>query len=208
VTGLDGDGFSASGLRGGRQKGARAKAEDWAWVGRLDWTATPGLLVGASAYVGDSGQGLTGDDGAELGVRTVIWDVHADWRWRGVRGRGLWTSAELDDVAELNHALGLEGTSSVGTRLEGGYVEVGYDLLAGRGGRSSLIPFGRWETVDTQAEVPEGYSRKGSTDLEVLTLGLAYQPIEQIVIKLDWQDLDDAAGTGVDRFNVGLGYIF
>ena len=163
VTGLDGDGFTATGLRGGRQKGARAKAEDWAWVGRLDWTATPGLLVGVSGYVGDSGQGLTGDDGATLGVRTTIWDVHADWRWRGLRARGLWTSAELDDVAELNRALGLEGASSVGSRLEGGYVELGYDLLAGRGGRSSLTPFGRWETVDTQAEVPSGYSRSGST---------------------------------------------
>ncbi len=208
VTGLDGAGFSANGLRGGRQKGALAKAESWAWTGRLDWAETPGLLVGLSAYVGDSGQDLLAADGTGLGVRTTIWDVHADWRWQGLRLRALWTSAGLDDVAELNRALGLEGSASVGSRLEGGYLELGYDVLARRGGRSSLVPFARWETADTQVRVPSGFARSGATDVEVLTLGLHFQPIEQLVLKLDWQDVDNAAGTGVDRVNALLGYIF
>jgi hypothetical protein len=29
-----------------------------------------------------------------------------------------------------------------------------------------------------------------------------------IVIKVDWQDFSNAAGTGVDRFNLGLGWLF
>jgi hypothetical protein len=36
VNGLDASGFSAGGLRAGRQKGSKAKAEDFAWVGRLE----------------------------------------------------------------------------------------------------------------------------------------------------------------------------
>lgn len=208
VNGFDASGFSSSGLRGGRQKGSKAKAEDMAWVGRVDWTATPGLIAGASAYVGDSGQDLVDESERSIGVGTTIWEVHADWRWRGLQIRGLWSVADLDDVAELNEALGYQGGDSVGERMEGAYVEIGYDFLSRRPGSQALIPYLRWEQVDTQAEVPAGYARKGSTDVEVLTLGLAYQPIEQLILKIDWQDREDAAGTGVDQFNVGLGYIF
>jgi len=208
VNGFDASGFSSAGLRGGRQKGSKAKAEDLAWVGRVDWIGTPGLTLGLSAYVGDSGQDLVDDSGQSIGVGTTVWEAHADWRWRGLQVRGLWSEATLDDVTALNEALGFEGSNSVGERMEGGYVEIGYDLLSRRQGSQALIPYLRWERVDTQAEVPGGYDRKGSTDVEVLTLGLAYQPIEQLILKFDWQDREDAAGTGVDQFNVGLGYIF
>lgn len=208
MNGLDGSGFSASGLRGGRQKGSKAKAEDFAWVGRVDWTDTPGLIAGLSAYVGDSGQGLTADDGSSIDVPTTIWEAHVDWRFRGLELRGLYARSELDDVAALNDALGYEGSASVGEEMEGYYLQAGWDLFARRQGSQSLIPYVRWENVDTQKKVPDGYERSGSTDTEIFTLGLAYQPIEQIIIKVDYQDIENAAGTGVDQVNVALGYIF
>ena len=207
VNGLNAAGFSASGLRGGRQKGSKAKAEDFAWVGRLDYTASPGLMAGGSVYLGDSGQGLTGTDGQTLGVRTLIWEGHLDYRYRGWELRGLFSRSDLDDVAELNKALGLEGSASVGETLEGYYLQAGYDVLGGRRGRS-LTPYLRWERLNTQASVPDGYTTNPANDARILTLGLAYQPIEQLIIKVDYQDVENEAGTGVDQFNVGLGYIF
>jgi len=61
-----------------------ALAEDLAVVGRLDWTATPGLLAGASVYHGNSGQ-----DQAGLGSTGVtLAEVHGEWR-----ARGLWLRA-------------------------------------------------------------------------------------------------------------------
>jgi hypothetical protein len=207
VNGLDASGFSAGGLRGGRQKGSKAKADDFAWVGRLDYSGTPGLVVGASAYLGDSGQGLTGDDGESLGVRTTIVEGHVDFRSRGLELRGLYARAQLDDVIALNDALGLEGNRSVGENQVGYYLQAGYDLLRGRRGRS-LTPYLRWERVNTQDEVPDGFEANPANDLDILTLGLAYQPIEQLILKLDYQDVDNEAGSGVDQVNVGLGYIF
>ena len=53
VNGFNAAGFSASGIRGGRQNGNRALAEDFALVGRVDWTPWHGVLLGASAYVGN-----------------------------------------------------------------------------------------------------------------------------------------------------------
>lgn len=207
VNGLEGSGFSASGLRGGRQKGAQALAEDLAWVGRVDWVPTPGFLLGGSVYVGDSGQTLA-DASGDIEVGTEIVEAHAEWRHRGLQLRALASRAELDDVARLNAALGLAGTSSVGEELTGAYVEAAYDLFASRPGRFSLSPYVRWEMLDTQSEVPSGFASSGGTDREILTLGVAFQPLDQVIFKVDWQDVDDEAGRGVDQLNLGLGYIF
>lgn len=207
VNGLDAAGFSAAGLRGGRQKGGRAKAEDFAWTGRLDFTGVPGLTAGMAGYVGDSGQELADAGGHAIELGTEILDLHAEYRWRGLELRGLYARATLDDAARLNRALGYSGAQSVGETLEGGYLQAGYDLLAGRG-RSALMPYLRWERLNTQQEVPEGWSADPANDQSILSLGLAYQPLEQLIFKAEYQNIDNEAGSGVDQFNLALGYIF
>ena len=207
VNGFDAAGFAASGLRGGRQNGGQALAEDFAWVGRLDYTGVPGLLVGGSAYVGSAGQDLRTAGGRSVDVGVQIFEGHAEVRWHGLQARALVVQADLDDVTDLNAALGLTGAGSVGEKLSGYYLELGYDVLAGRG-EKALIPFARFESYNTQDEVPAGFRANAANDVESLTLGLAWKPFEQIVVKTDWQDLDNAAGTGVDQFNVLLGYVF
>jgi hypothetical protein len=207
VNGLDAAGFSAKGLRGGRQKGATAKAEDFAWVGRLDYTGVPGLIVGAAGYIGDSGQNLADSSGGSIPVGTTIVDLHAEYRRGGLKLRGLYTRATVDDVAELNRALGFAGNQSVGEQLEGGYLEAGYDVLPGNR-RNSLIPYLRWEQLNTQVEVPDGWNSNPANDQSIVTLGVAYQPIPQLIFKAEYLNVDNEAGTGVDQFNLGLGYIF
>ncbi len=208
VNGLKGSGFTAGGLRGGRQKGAEATAEDLAWVGRLDFTGVPGLLVGGSAYVGGSGQDLVTAAGQDIGLDTTILEGHLEWKWRGLEFRALGVQAELDDVADLNRALKLTGSQSVGEKLAGHYLQLGYDVLAGRGGEQAFIPYARWEQYNTQDEVPAGFSASPANDVEIMTLGFAWKPIDQIILKVDHQDISNQAETGVNQFNVLLGYIF
>lgn len=208
VNGLKGEEFSASGLRGGRQKGSNALVEDFAWVGRVDYTPAPGFLVGGSAYVGGSDQGIEDPQGREIDLQTTIWEGHLEWRWRGLELRALATRAELDDVDRLNRTLGLTGAASVGEELSGWYVQAGYDVLAARSSVRELIPYVRWEEFDTQDEVPAGFAANPATDVESLTLGVAFKPIDQVIVKADYQDYDNGAGTAVDQFNVALGYIF
>lgn len=208
VNGFRGAGFTASGLRGGRQKGNQAKAEDLAWVGRLDFTGIPGLLVGGSAYLGDSGQDLTTAAGKDIALGTRILEAHLEWRWRGLELRALGVQAELDDVADLNQALKFTGNQSVGESLKGHYLQLGYDVLAGRGGEQAFIPYARWEAYNTQDEVPGGFAANPANDVETLTFGFAYKPVDQIVFKVDHQKIDNEAGTGTDQFNVLLGWIF
>jgi len=207
VNGFDASGFSAKGLRGGRQNGSKAKADDFAWTGRLDYVATQGLVAGLSGYYGNSGQGL--EDGAgTIDAGTSIFEAHVDWRFKGLELRLLGTRAKVDDVARLNQALGLTGGDSIGETLVGGYVQVGYDVLLHRGRRSRLIPFLRQETLNTQDEVPEGFAANPANDIDMLTLGLAYQPIRQLVVKAEFMDTTNEADTGHEQINVSLGYVF
>jgi hypothetical protein len=212
LAGLNAEGFTDQGLVEGRQEGVESKADDIAWVGRLDYTGVPGLLAGGSVYTGDSGQGIRTSDrngmGRKLGVATKLYEGHLDWKWRGFEFRALGVQAKIDDVAALNETLGLTGDESIGSKLQGYYVQLGYDVLAGHGGGRSLTPFARYESFDTQKEVPAGFLRNPANDINSLTMGIAFKPIDQIVIKADYQKFDNAAKTGVDQINVLLGYIF
>ena len=210
VNGLDGSGFSSSGVRGGRQKGAKAKANDLALTGRLDFTPAPGFFVGGSFYTGGSGQGEIDVEGSEYAVRTTIFDLHADIRMRGFDIRALFAQAKLEDTAELNAALGLSGSSGVGETLRGAYVQVGYDVLsqASSTGNVALMPYLRYEKVDTQAAVVAGFTRNPSKNNTFTTFGLDLRPIPNIVLKLDHMWVGNAADSGVNQWNFNVGYVF
>ncbi len=201
-------GFSASGLRGGRQKGSKALAENFSAVGRVDWSGILGLTAGASLYAGNSGHGRTLDNGTTVDARTLIWEGHVEYQANGLDVRALFALADVDDAEALNALNGLTGSASVGERLRGAYVQVGYDLLTSAPTSHQLIPFLRYESVDTQARVPAGFTADGASDLTVVTLGLSWKPLTQIVGKADYQVNQTGAGTGVDQFNVALGYLF
>ncbi len=200
---------AAGGIRGGRQSGAKATADNLAFTGRLDLVSVPGLLAGASFFTGESGKDLS-VAGQSFGARTTTWDLHADWRFRGLWLRGVWVRVTVDDAALLNRSLGLTGNKSIGATQEGYYLSLGYEVLSRfvPGTSMALTPFVRYERTDTQKEVPEGWTRDGSNDKKAWTVGLDFKPIPQLALKVDWQDYSDAANTGVSQWNVALAYLF
>ncbi|MFQ5745705.1 MAG: hypothetical protein ACE5HF_00625 [Gemmatimonadota bacterium] len=203
-------GFSAAGLRGGRQNGSKAVAESLAGVGRVDYVDPSGLTVGSSLYAGDAGQGRTSptDPSRTVGARTLIWEGHAEYRAHGLDLRGLLAIADVNDVPELNAARGLTGTASIGERMFGWYAQAGYDVLRTMDTQATLTPFVRFEKLNTQDRVPSGFFADPSTDREILTVGAAWKPIGNIVFKADYESHHDEADRGVDRFHLALGYIF
>jgi hypothetical protein len=210
VNGLNAAGYTAEeGIREGRQEGSEAKARDWAGTARLDFVGVPGLLAGASFFSGDSGQGLRTPAGREIDGLTTVFDVHADWQWRGLWLRGVYARTTISQAGLINEALGFVGDESIGSRQEGWYLWGGYDVLSLMpGSKMSLIPFVRYEQYDTQAAVPAGYARNPANDNQELTLGLEFKPIDRLVFKMDWQQRHNAAKTGVNQWNAALGYIF
>ena len=206
-----GAGFTAGGLRGGRQRGAVALSEDFGVTGRLDYVGVPGLILGASAFTGETAQNrevvVAGQTLRAVGGRTTIWDLHADYKVAGLDLRALIAGATVDDVAALNAMRGLTGANGIGERLGGWYVQAGYDVLRAAETAHQLIPYVRYEAVDTQKEVPAGFTANPANDMTVLTVGAAWKPIPEAVLKVDYNRNSNEANTGLSRLSVALGYL-
>jgi len=202
------DGFDATGLRGGRQKGSKALIENVAGVGRIDYIGTLGLNVGTSLYYGHSGQGNLDTSGQPIAAPTFIWEAHAQYRARGWWVRGLYALSTVGDVPELNAASGFTGAESIGERLTGWYLEAGYDVLHSVRTENQLFPYLRYERINTQASVPSGFAANPATDRTITTVGAMWKPIINIAVKADYQIQENEAHTGINQFNLSLGFLF
>ncbi len=208
VAGLSSAGFTSAGIRGGRQSGARSRAEDFALTARADFTGVPGLLVGASIFSGQTGHGVI-QDGRAISGRLTLFDLHGQYERRGLQLRALYARGSLDDVTAINRKNGLTGNKSVGEGQYGWYVQAAYDVLTlGSGRRWSLTPFARYEKLDTQDGVPVGFGEDPATERNLLTVGVGVKPVTNVVFKADWARQRNAARSGVNQFNLALGYLF
>ncbi len=138
----------------------------------------------------------------------MIWETHAEYRAYGLDLRALLALASVDDVEEINAARQLSGDQSVGERLVGWYLQAGYNVLRLAQTNQGLIPYLRYESINTQDRVPDGFAADPANDEQVVTLGVAWKPIVNLAVKADYQFRRNGAGTGVDQFNVALGYLF
>jgi hypothetical protein len=202
------EGFTAEGIRDGRSKGGQASAEKLALTGRIDGEPLAGLTVGASFYTVDAGQNIA-FTGGTLSARTTVWDAHAEYIWRGLQARALYAETSIDDAEDVNLAQGFTGTESVGSRQHGWYAQVGYDVLSHvKDSHHELSPYVIYETLNTQAEVPAGFAADPANDLDEMTFGLMWKPIENVAVKVDWTKQETGARTGLDEINLSLGFMF
>ena len=209
MEGLDARGFTAAlPIREGRQGGSQAVFTHPGLTGRLDWKGTPGLLVGVSAFTGDSWQEAR-PLGVPLSARVTLTDVHATLAWRGLEARGLWTTGRLGDAGALSDELGLTGTERLGERFSGGYIEAGYDVapIAWPGTRWAIAPYLRAETLDSQDSVPGG-SDDPALERGVLLFGLAVKPHPNVVVKADREQRRSKGDGETSRWNMALGWLF
>ena len=208
LAGLNASGFSAEGIRSGRQSGAKSIAADMAFVGRVDYAVVPGIMLGGSIYTGNSGQGQYVENGRNFGIRTNIGEVHGQIQMRGFDVAALYARSSIDDVADLNRLRGISGINSPGELLQGGYVQASYNLLSQRSESMRLSPYYRFEKLDSQAAVPQGFVSDPARNRKYHTAGIEFRPIPNIAIKADYQWAQNGANTGTNQFNINMGYSF
>lgn len=219
LNGLNSAGFkSDSWIKGGRYKGIKANADNFAAVVNLNYGIFQGLNIGGTYYRGEAGEGK-GEDEVKAGEKegTVdLWEFHSDYRFKGLDIKGLYVRGSLDG----NSALESAPPGSVGKEVEGWYIESAYDMMSliRPGSEMSLSPFIRYEDYDTQKEIFTG-SRDLKQDRIVTTAGIGFKPYPNVAIKADYQwretesDLPAGKGAGldenkIDQFNLGVGFIF
>ena len=209
IAGLNAAGFTAEGIKEARQQGSQSLANDIGLVGRLDLVRVPGLLLGASVFTGNSGQGAE-SDGRKIRGRVTLFDVHAQYEYRGLQARALYVRSSIADVPLINAANGFRGEESVGSRQYGFYAEAGYDLLLRRkgAGRWAVIPFLRHERLNPQDRVPAGFEKDPSLDQKIWTAGVSIKPLTGVAFKADYQWLSNKAETGTNQLNLAVGFLF
>lgn len=205
VNGLNAADFKNSGIRSGRQNGSKAKADDWAVVARLDYEPMLGLKLGGSTYLGNSGQGQE-FAGKEVDAFTEIYELHAQYQYRGLELKALGAQVKVDDAEYLSEERGAE----VAEEVTGFYLETAYNVLPHiiQGTEQYLAPFFRYENIEYEQARGASVAAGSSKDYKVYTVGVSYKPIPNVVLKADYRNFDRDEGTTADEANFGIGFIF
>lgn len=208
IAGLNGLLFSRDGWihSGGGSSYEFKPANKYGWAFRLDNYSVDGLRLGLSGYFGQSmhntypnemeGEGKTYDKtkaNVMLGSFDFTYDRY-NWIIRGQADYGY-----ISDTPMLNYAKRHSQKNSpynktnVGKNAYAIGIEAGYDLFSQirkmREDHQKLYVFGRYDYYDSYVnepsmpEAPNHYTQR-----QVMTFGINYYPVPQIVIKADYSN--------------------
>ena len=92
----------------------------------------------------------------------------------------------------------------------GVYGEIAYDILPliFPETEKRLEPFFRYEFYDTQWEMPGSFEADESKRRHIITAGMQYYPLSNVVIKADYRNRKADDGRLADEVNLGIGLAF
>jgi hypothetical protein len=204
-------------LAGSHQELQLAKAANLSFYGSLEYRGVPGLLLGTAVFTGDATHDnadfkadATLPDFAGITSRVTLWDVHGRWQHNGLDLEALYARGTIGRARALDSVLlGYNAANGadlpvVPSAFYGWLVQAAYSIPVG--GEMTLDPFVRYEKFDTQARLPLGLVADLANRDRVLTTGFSFRPLDQVVVKVDYQKFFENSDN--DRVNVGLGYMF
>lgn len=210
-----------NGLRKGRQKGAESYISSPNFSGKVEYYGIRGLNIGLSGYFGktqstlyqgiskDDDQALATADSSVVGVSMLGLDARYNLKGWQLRGQLYYTSLSNTKQYNLFTADDKGKLNDVGRSMVGYYAEVGYNVLRTLETEKQLVPFVRYEYLDTHNSVDGGITRKLSYKKDIITTGLTLALTKGAVVKADMQFVKSG---DVDKFsrslNLGVGVMF
>lgn len=220
VNGLDSTGFSSQRwiASGHQTRFEETRATDVAGVLRVDLTAFEGMLVGGSAYFGDTTGNRPKPDMEDTSAPVLIVDGHLSVDLAPVRSRSVLIWGQLKNAAEisqknrsLSNELGVLRTP-VADQALATWSEVGIDVSGplGLGARHRLEPFARFEYYDTMFSAGAGRFDNPRFARAIYSTGLAYTYRDSVVTKLGWihRRLGSSAFRKENTLSAALGLLF
>jgi hypothetical protein len=169
--------------RDGRQKVANASARSLASIGRVKYTAIPGLELAASLFMQtDYCQGVVVGCGS-----ATAFETHAVYKKDKFQLRALYAAWNID---------GDDVKAKGADKQNGFYLEPSYRF------NDKWGAFARYETYDNK----DGNST--DTEVEARSIGFNYWIDPTVVAKFDYVDQSKADAGDKDGINIGLGYSF
>jgi len=183
TSGLKGTDAKSYKIRDGRQKVAEADATSFAGIGRLKYTAIPGLELAASLYVQPD---FCQEDAAGCGSAKMI-ETHAVYKKDKFQVRALYARWDIH-----GSAVAAKGAD----QQDGYYIEPAYRF------NDKWGAFARFETYDNAA------GSSADTEVDARSIGFNYWIDPTVVAKFDYVDQSKANDKDQDGINIGLGYSF
>ena len=173
---------------------AGSDASNPSLCGKIDYHPVPGLTLGASGYFE---RGLDHD----ISHAFALGDLDAEYE------RGPWRArVEAAYITTGNAA----DTATVPPHIAGGYAELAFDLLSlWNEPRAKLYGFVRYETFQFEQN-PQMESVPTSTwERHAAVIGgFAYKPMNELILKADYQWTNTDAPLERREFGLGAGYVF
>jgi hypothetical protein len=204
-----------NGLRKGRQKGAESFMSSPNFTGKVEYYGVRGLNVGLSGYFGNTqstlyngidknnASALAKADSSVVGVSMLGADARYNIQGLQLRGQLYYTSLSNSDQYNAFTS------SDLGSSMIGWYVEVGYNVLRTMQTDKQLVPFVRYEFLDTHNSVEGSLQKKASYEKNVLSTGLTFALTKGAVVKGDVQFLKSGGDASYAKtLNLGIGVMF
>ena len=195
VAGVDGLSYNAvvttglktnnANIRSGRQKGAKAVAEDMAYTLGFNYQGIAGLTTGVTYHLQkDISQAI-----GQTNEATLI-EAHIGYTWQNFSTRALYAKWDIDGIATT-------ASYAAKAEQEGYYVEAAYKPI------EKLGVFARFSAWDNDA------ADVADSKKEQWNYGVNYYIAPRVVLKLDIQEqVLPTAGLDEDGFALAVGYSF
>lgn len=208
----------SSGLRGGRQKAARAFVSSPDLALKLEYFGIRGLNTGISAYLGETEstlyQGVSKDDAAAMAtadssvVRLAMLGLDTRYTLGGFKLSAQMYYAGLSNTDQYNEFTADKNGGDLGSALFGYYVDLGYNVLKSTKSEMQLYPFVRYSNYDTHFAV-QGITKNEAYHKSVVTSGVSLFLAKGAVLKADLQFIKDGVSDTYSKtFNAGFGVMF
>ncbi len=210
-----------NGFRKGRQKGAESYISSPNFTGKAEYYGIRGLNLGLSGYFGKTQSTLYNGlqkndpvsvaiaDSSIVGIAMIGFDTR--YNIKGIQLKGQMYYSSLSNSEQYNTFQANESgkVNDLGSSMLGYYAEVGYDVLRLLNSEKQLIPFVRYEYLNTHHSVESNISKNLGYERQVITTGFTLALTKGAVVKTDLQFVKSGDDDQyVKILNMGLGVMF
>ncbi len=210
-----------NGLRSGRQKGAESYISSPNFSGKVEFYGVRGLNIGLSGYLGKTQStlydGVNKNDDASIimadssVVSVSMLGLDTRYNIKGLQLRGQFYYADLENSEQYNvFTANSEGVlNDLGSSMIGFYAEAGYNVLRSSKTGKQLVPFVRYEFLNTHNSVESNINKNVNYEKNVITTGFSLKLTKGAVAKADMQFVKSGSDDGyASTLNLGVGVMF
>jgi len=186
------------------RRGAKQLTDDISGVARVSYKGFEGMEAGGSLFYGKGTTPALILPDSDIDVSMFMAEAHLNYKYNGWDIKSLAVMGSMGDDYKR-----LQEHGTISGEVNGQYLTVGYDILHNMNTSHQLYAVGEVERLDLDAD--DRTTNPDNYKYNEYSLGFAYFPDPQVVIKADYTWRDYRSGSALadeESFIASLGFIF